>query len=372
MAQNMNSYMPVRVYTGAGCVRQNEGEFKKAGTKALLVTGRHSAKACGAYQDVAETLDACGIGFALFDGIGQNPLLTDCMKAAELAIAGRCDFVIGIGGGSPLDAAKCIAVLAANPGMTKEELYSLVWPEKPLPVIAVGTTAGTGSEVTKVAVITTPNGRKSSFRHDDIYPVAAFGDPLYTHSLPMEFTISTAIDAFSHSMESYFSRLANEISRCYAVQGIRIALPVLEKLALGAAELSAEDRETLYHASIYGGMAINVTGTCLPHAMGYLLTEQHGLPHGFACAMFLPEFLSINERIRPELAEAFLAAIGYGSEELTALLSKLLKDVHVTIDEEEIVREHGRWINNGSIAKGWGEITADMCDEILRKLGGVR
>ena len=181
----------------------------------------------------------------------------------------------------------------------------------------------------------------------------------------------TAIDALAHATESFFSRNANEISQCYALQAVRMLLPELSRLSAGVAEgesLTYADRETLYNASIYGGLAINITGTCLPHAMGYLLTEQHGIPHGNACAIFLPAFLKINQEAMPELTERFFREIGSGMDEFTGLINRLLADVQVTVTEEEIAREHGRWIGNGSIAKGWGEITADQCEAILREI----
>ena len=118
----LNSFMPVKLVTGAGCVRTGAKELAKLGNTCLIVTGRNSAKACGALQDVTETLEGNGQSWVLFDEIGQNPRLTDCMAAAEKAIAAGADFVLGIGGGSALDAAKCIAVLAANPGMTQAQL----------------------------------------------------------------------------------------------------------------------------------------------------------------------------------------------------------------------------------------------------------
>jgi len=114
----LNSFMPVKLITGAGCVRASAKELASLGRACLIVTGKKSAKVCGAFQDVTETLDRNGQKWLLFDGIGQNPKLTDCMAAAEQAIAAGADFILGIGGGSALDAAQCAAVLAANPGLT--------------------------------------------------------------------------------------------------------------------------------------------------------------------------------------------------------------------------------------------------------------
>ena len=362
---NLNSFMPVKLVTGAGCVRKSTKELAKLGKTCLIVTGKTAAKVCGALQDVTETLESNGQKWMLFDGIGQNPKLTDCMAAAEKAVG--ADFIVGIGGGSALDAAKCIAVLAANPGMTQAQLYAFDWPNPPLKTVAVGTTAGTGSEVTKVSVITTPDGRKKSFHHEAVFPALALGDPTYTMSLPSMVTRATAVDALAHCAESFFSRAANHISRLYAVEGIRLLLPIFREIAEnGCAALDYDTREKLYCASIYGGLAINVTGTCFPHTMGYLLTESFGIPHGTACAVFQKEFFQYNKSVVPQLAAQFLEQIGCSEEEYGKLLDTLTPPCQITMDEAGIIGAHSRWINNGSIAKCQGTFTADMADAILR------
>jgi len=365
---NLNSYMPVKLVTGAGCVRASAKELAKLGKVCLIVTGKTSAKVCGALQDVTDTLECNGQRWLLFDEIGQNPRLTDCMAAAEKAIAAGADFVLGIGGGSPLDAAKCIAVLAANPGLTQAQLYAFDWANPPLKIVTVGTTAGTGSEVTKVSVITTPDGRKKSFHHETVFPVLALGDPTYTMSMPPMVTRATMVDVLAHCAESFFSRAANHISRCYAVEGIRLLLPVFRMMAeKGCDNLDYDTREKLYCASIYGGLAINVTGTCFPHTMGYLLTESFGIPHGTACAVFQKEFFEYNKAVVPALAAEYLERIGCCEEEYFSLLEKLTPPCEVTMREEMISEAHSRWINNGSIAKCQGVFSADMADDVLRR-----
>ena len=365
---DLTSYMPVKLVTGAGCVRSSAKELAKLGKTCLIVTGKTSAKVSGALQDVTDTLDGNGQKWALFDGIGQNPRLSDCMAAAEQAIAAGAEFVVGIGGGSALDAAKCIAVLAANPGMTQERLYAFDWTNAPFKIVAVGTTAGTGSEVTKVSVITTPDGRKKSFHHEAIFPVLALGDPRYTMSLSPTVTCSTMVDVLAHCAESFFSRAANHISRVYAVEGIRLLLPVMRKMAeTGCEDLDYDTREQLYCASLYGGLAINGTGTCFPHTMGYLLTETFGIPHGTACAVFQKDFYEYNKCVAPELAEAFLERIGCGEKEYLELIGKLTPPCEVAMEEALIEASHSRWVGNGSMAKCQGEFTAHMADEILRR-----
>ena len=365
---DLNSFMPAKLVTGAGCVRKSAKELAKLGKTCLIVTGKTAAKASGALQDVTDTLVQNGQNWQVFDEIGQNPKLTDCMAAAQMAITAGADFIIGIGGGSALDAAKCIAVLAANSGMTQAQLYAFDWANAPLKIALVGTTAGTGSEVTKVSVITTPDGRKKSFHHEAIFPVLALGDPTYTMSLPSMVTRATAVDALAHCAESFFSRAANHISRMYAVEGIRLLLPVFRTMAeTGCDNLDYVTREKLYCASIYGGLAINVTGTCFPHTMGYLLTESFGIPHGTACAVFQKDFFTYNKKVVPQLAGEYLERIGCSEEEYFSLLEKLTPPCEVKMDEAMIAGAHSRWINNGSMAKCQGEFTADMADDVLRR-----
>ena len=365
---NLNSFMPVKLVTGQGCVRASAKELAKLGKVCLIVTGKTAAKKSGALQDVTDTLDGNGQKWVLFDAIGQNPRLTDCVAAAEKAIAAGADFILGIGGGSALDAAKCIAVLAANPGMTQAQLYAFDWANAPLKIAAVGTTAGTGSEVTKVSVITTPDGRKKSFHHEAIFPALSLGDPNYTMSLPPMVTRATAVDVLAHCAESFFSRSANHLSRCYAVEGIRLLLGVFRAMAEnGRDDLDYDTRERLYCASIYGGLAINVTGTCFPHTMGYLLTEAFGIPHGTACAVFQKDFYEYNKTVVPQLAAEYLERIGCGEEEYLSLLEKITPPCEVSMDEALIAASHSRWIGNGSIAKCQGTFTPDMADQVLRR-----
>ena len=365
---NLNSYMPVKLVTGVGCVRASGKELAKLGKVCLIVTGKNAARTCGALQDVTDTLDSNGQKWLQFDEIGQNPKLTDCMAAAEKAIAYGAEFIVGIGGGSALDAAKCIAVLAANPGMTQAQLYAFDWENPPLKTVVVGTTAGTGSEVTKVSVITTPDGRKKSFHHEAIFPVLALGDPTYTMFMPPMVTRATMVDVLAHCAESFFSRAANHISRSYAVEGIRLLLPVFRMMVeQGCEDLSYDIREKLYCASIYGGLAINVTGTCFPHTMGYLLTETFGIPHGTACAVFQKEFFLYNKAVVPELAAEYLERIGCSQEEYFALLEKLIPPCEISMTEALIAEAHSRWINNGSMAKCQGTFSAQMADDVLRR-----
>ena len=369
---DLTSYMPVKLITGSDCVRRSAEQIKALGQCALIVTGKNAARLCGALEDVTDTLDANGQRWALFDGIGQNPKLSDCRVAAHTAAAINADFIIGIGGGSALDAAKCVAVLAADPELPQERLYAFDWPEKPRKIMLVGTTAGTGSEVTKVSVLSTPEGRKKSFHHEDIFAALAFGDARYTLSLPEMTTRSTAVDVLAHCAESYFARNANELSRSYAVRGLRLLLPVFRKLAAQKDfSLEYDEREALYCASIYGGLAINITGTAFPHTVGYLLTESFSVAHGTACAVFHEAFYRHNKAAAPALTECFLRELGCSEADYLSLLAAITPPCEVKLSGENIAKAHSRWENNASVKKCQGELTADKIDELLRSLFGA-
>ncbi len=358
--ETMNAYMPTRVITGEGCVRKAQKEFASLGRVCLVLTGKTSAKESGALADVECALQKGEVGYAVWDGIGQNPSFDQCVAAANQAVAIGAEFIIGIGGGSPMDAAKAVAVLAANDGMSQEEFYSANWKKKPLLIALVGTTAGTGSEVTKVAVITNRQGRKIPLRDDRIYATYALGDPMHTMSLSDGFTRSTAVDALAHCVESYFSPKANELSRTYALRGIALLKQVFDRVPAAAyGVLSYRDRETLYHGSIYGGLAINITGTAMPHALGYFLTERLGLPHGVACAVFLPGFLERNERIVPELTEPFFKEIGCTREDFLEMLGKVTPEYPVSLTREELEKEQNRWNPDVISERLWARVSME-------------
>ena len=363
----MEFYLPVRLLTGRGVVAQNAERLTAFGRRCLIVTGGSGAKRCGALDDVVAALRSRDIEYRIFDRVRPNPSVFSCVEGGQLAFDYGAEFIVGIGGGSALDAAKLIAVSAANPSLDAEGLYRKNWPNAPLPVVLVGTTAGTGSEVTPVAVITDPSGRKNSFHGEDFYAALSFGDPRYTESLPLSVTASTGVDALSHCLESLLSRTATDVSRAFALQGIAQLLAPLRTVAGGRLP-SVQEREVLYHGSILGGMAISVTGTVFPHKLGYWLTEEHGLPHGFACAVFLPALLRRADACGEVELRALLSRCGTDPMSLTALIEALTPKPGFTLTQAEADALVPRWENNAALSKTVGGVTSDELREILREL----
>jgi len=363
----MDFYLPVRLITGSGAVEQGAQALAALGRRCLIVTGKTAARASGALADVTAALDAQGVAWSVYDGVRPNPAIASCIEAGRKAAAEGAEFLIGVGGGSPLDAAKVAAVSAANPELDAAGLYRLDWPRAPLPVALVGTTAGTGSEVTPVAVITDTDGRKRSFRGEAMYARLALGDARYTRSLSPAVTASTGVDALAHCLESCLSRAATDLSRAFALQGIRVLLPPLGTVAAGRAPTDQE-REALYRGSILGGMAISITGTVAPHNLGYYLTETYQIPHGFACAAFLPALLRHAEKTDSAYLRAVLDAAGTDAESLTALICALTPDPGVRMTQDEIDRALPRWENNSSVRKTLGTVTPEDIRAVFTEL----
>lgn len=353
-------YLPVRLLGGRDAVCRNAQRFVPLGKRCLLVTGRSSAVKSGAQADVTAALDSVGIAWRVFNGIGENPLLSDCEQAARMCAEFGAEFVVGIGGGSPMDAAKAVAVLAANPGMTGDDLYSGAPRNRALPIVLVGTTSGTGSEVSAVSVLTDRTGRKRSCKGDDLYAAFAFGDPKYTFTMSRAETISTGLDAFCHAMEGYLSPHCGAISAALA-EG---CLPVLWERLLAlyeGEELTEESHEALYTASIQAGFVLNALGTAYPHPLGYVLTERFHIPHGRACAVFAPSLLELSLQRKTEHAEKLLRLLGVSQEKFEEVFLALADCSGISMTEEEILslRERLTGVKNyANVSGGFDETQA--------------
>ena len=335
-------YMPTKCIWGKNAVEENSAVFRSLGTKCLVLTGKSGAIKSGALDDVKSALKKENIAYEIFDEIGENPLISVCHKAGITARNRNADFLIGIGGGSVLDAAKAIAIYASNPALTPIDIYKREYDNQPLPVALVGTTAGTGSEVTAVAVLTNDEtGIKKSISGPDCYAAVSFCDPKYTYSLPYKPTVSTALDAFAHAIEGYFTPKGKGIINLWAKKCIPELYSCLK--VLSQADTVAENlRDTLYYSSIYAGLVINTCGTAFPHPLGYVLTENYGIPHGMACAAFFAPFIDRCKEFSHEKYAKFIEM----TEEIETVKSVIstLTDLNgVEISEDEAKKYALRW-----------------------------
>ncbi|HSW62231.1 MAG TPA: iron-containing alcohol dehydrogenase family protein [Dissulfurispiraceae bacterium] len=308
---NFTFHLPAKIFFGLECVAKNSAEFALWGKHALIVTGRSSAIASGALADVLAALGSHGMTWEIFDRIEENPSFATVEAGGAAARCYKADMIIGIGGGSPLDAAKAIAVLAGN-RISARQLFDGNFPAPPLPIIAVPLTAGTGSEVTQYSILTDAERRtKRSFADRGVFPKAAFLDARYTQSLSRTVTINTAIDALSHAVEGYLSKRSNFMSDQLALNAICHFGKMIG--ALGRDILSIDERERLLYVSLLGGMVIAQTGTTMVHSLGYSLTYFRNIPHGRANGLLLAEALRYAEKTVPGKIAAILEALGLHS-----------------------------------------------------------
>ena len=287
-----NYNIATKVFFGKDCIKKNKQIFSAFGKKALIVTGKRSAKESGALDDVCGVLDEQGIAFEIFDRVENNPSVENVEAGGIQAREAGADFIIGIGGGSPLDASKGIAVLATN-SIGPLELFVNKFDVKPLPIIAIPTTAGTGSEITPYSVLTRNDLRtKVSFGNDDTFPRIAFMDAGYTVSLPHDVTVNTAVDAFSHAVEGYINKRSSPVSDIFAVEAIKYFGECIDSLLNN--QINYDVREKLLYAAMLGGMVISHTGTTMVHGMGYNLTYFMEIPHGKANGLLMKEYFKYN------------------------------------------------------------------------------
>ena len=329
-----NIFMPTRCIWGKNAVAENSSLLAAYGSSCLIVTGKSGAKASGALDDAIAALEKENIAYGIFDEIGENPLISACHAAGEAARNSNAAFILGIGGGSVLDASKAIAIYAANPELSPIDIYKREYSVQALPVVLIGTTAGTGSEVTAVAVLTNDEtGIKKSISGPDCYAKLSFCDAKYTHSVPYASTVSTALDAFAHAVEGYFTQKCNKTIELYAEKCIPVIYGCLKALC-GRNDVPEELREPLYDGSIYAGLVINTCGTAFPHPLGYVLTENYGIPHATACAAFVAPYIDRCEEFAPEKAEKFFEMTDE-KEKVKAVVAALtdLKGIRITPDE---------------------------------------
>ena len=286
----MNFYMPVKVYSEENCVQRHAAELSALGKRALIVTGKSSARKCGAFFDVTGALEQFGVSWVEFAEVEENPSVETVMKARDLGVSEAADFVIGIGGGSPMDAAKAIALMIRHADQDWTYMYDGLAETSTVPIAEIPTTAGTGSEVTAVSVLTRHDKHvKGSIPHK-IFAQLALIDGKYVAKAPSHVLANTTMDALAHLYESYVHSKATDYSRMCADAGIRVWARSKDVI-LGRREAVPEDFRNMMNASAMAGMAIAHTATSIPHALSYRLTYSAHMAHGKACGYFLAAYL---------------------------------------------------------------------------------
>jgi len=287
-------------FTGARKIVFGNGSFQQLpehireflAIRPLIVLDKQLA-ATGMKEQVVELLKISGMDCQIFDKVDPEPKISLADEGAKLALKAKCDIVIGIGGGSAMDVAKAIAVLAANKGKAVDYLGLNKVPGPGLPKIMIPTTAGTGSEVTFTSVFVRPDlKKKEGMNSPFLYPELALLDPLLTVSLPPGPTASTGIDALCHAIESYTSINASPMSELLSLEAIALISENLRTAVHDGTNIAA--REKMLLGSLYAGLGLANAGVTAVHSLSYPLGGKYGIPHGLANTVLLPHVMSYN------------------------------------------------------------------------------
>lgn len=281
--------VPKHIVVGSGILEQAAPQLKAMGKKAFIVTGKHVAVS-EMMSKLLGLLERNDILYEVFDGITGEPTDTMIVKGTELYKESGCDFLIGIGGGSPLDSAKAIAAMAVNQGSISDYNGIEIKGEIP-PIAAIPTTAGTGSEATKFTVITdSVKEIKMLLKGDVLIPSLAIVDSEFTKTAPKSVTAATGLDALTHAVEAYTSRKAFSMTDTLAVSAVK---RIMKYLPIAYKEPdNGKAREQMSIAALEAGICINNSSVTIVHGMSRPIGALFHVPHGMSNAMLLKECLS--------------------------------------------------------------------------------
>ncbi|MGN0322903.1 MAG: iron-containing alcohol dehydrogenase [Oliverpabstia sp.] len=382
-------FMPTKWIFGVGALNELRKQ-SLPGNKAMLVTSNgKSTKESGSLYRVIEQLARRGVESVLFDKVEANPLKTTVMEGAAFAKANRCDFLVALGGGSVMDASKAMAAMATNSG----DLWDYIsggtgkgqpLTEPPLPVIAITTTAGTGSEVDQWGVVSNDEANeKIGFGgYDSLFPVLSIVDPELMTTVPPMFTAFQGFDALFHSTEVYISKFANPFSDMVALTAIENVAKNLAKAVNNGADMDA--REKVAFANTLSGYSM-VTGACTSeHAMEHAMSAyHHDLPHGAGLIMISKAYyqhfvdLHICDERFIKMAQVMGMPAASKAQDFITMLDKLQKDCGVdnlkmsdygfSAEEFLTLVQNARTTMGGLFASDPVEMSDEDCVKIFEK-----
>lgn len=376
--------IPNHTVVGTNVLGEAAPLLKKMGNKAFIVTGRHVAVSYMMKQLTA-LLDKNGIDCVIFDGITGEPTDTMIENGVEMLKSSGCDFIIGIGGGSPLDSAKAIAAMAVNEGSIADYNGKEITGEI-LPLAAIPTTAGTGSEATKFTVITdSEKGIKMLLKGDVLVPKLAIVDSSFTVGAPKSVTSATGLDALTHAVEAYTSRKAFSMTDTLAVSAVKRIMKYLP-IAYKEPDNSLA-REQMSIAALEAGICINNSSVTIVHGMSRPIGALFHVPHGMSNAMLLKECLSFAvsgayEKFANLGRETGVASDSDSDKTAAEKFIDSLQNIcdvceiptleQYGIDRDEYYSKISKMatdaVASGSPANTVKEVTVDDCIEIYKKL----
>lgn len=365
---------PVKIHFGKGRLWEIKTIAKELGlTRGLLVAGPFFFRSGLAEKIIRESE---GMIVASFGEISPNPDVTEVDACADVIRRENIGFVMALGGGSPMDCAKAAASVAlTEDSIRKYHGTGVALPEAHLPLIAIPTTAGTGSEVTCVSVLSDhANGKKAPIVSEGFYPAAAIIDPELTYTMPPQVTAGTGIDVLSHAIEGYWSKGHQPICDTLAIHAARLVFEYLFRAYENPQD--EEAREKMCEASVIAGLAFTLPKTTSSHACSFPLTNIYRIPHGEACGLTLDHFIRINAHGEGgERVEYLAHELGFTDADALADAVLELKrkmglrcDLHDLNLSDEQIAELVRISRHSNLYNNPVEITDEMLEEIYRTL----
>ncbi|MCM0759238.1 iron-containing alcohol dehydrogenase [Sporomusa sphaeroides DSM 2875] len=302
-------FMPPVSLMGVGCLEDIADYIKPMGFKKALIVSDKVLVQIQLTKKLTDVLDKIGVSYVIFDGAQPNPTVTNVNDGLKLLQDNKCDFVISFGGGSPHDCAKGIAIVAANGGKI-EDYEGLNKSAKPqMPLIAVNTTSGTASQMTRFCIITDESRHvKMAIVDWHTTAVIAVDDAELMVAMPPALTAATGMDALTHAVEAYVSTIATPVTDCAALKAIELISGYLRRAVANGNDMEA--REMMTYAEYLAGIAFNNASLGYVHAMAHQLGGFYDLPHGVCNAILLPAVEDYNAKVVPERFVEIAKAMG--------------------------------------------------------------
>jgi len=383
-----NMYLPTRTLFGAGMLNELHNQNLPGKKAMIVITNGKSAKVNGYLARLKEQLKMANVETVVFDKVQANPLKSIAMAGATYSKENNCDFIVARGGGSVMDASKAIAMMATNGGDLWDYVHGgsgkgMPLPNKPLPIVAITTTAGTGSEVDQYGVVTHDNNNEKIGVGgiDELFPVLAIVDPELMVSVPPKYTAYQGFDALFHSVEGYISKFSNQMSDMYALTAIENVAKNLEEVVKNGSDIKA--REKVAFGSTLSGYVMVVGAVTSQHSLEHAMSAyHHELPHGAGLIMLSKAFFThfINKHVCDDRFVKMAKVMGMEDAkepmDFIVALEKLIEDCGVadlkmsdygiTPDEFETLARNAKDTMGGLFLCDRATLSVDDCVEILK------
>lgn len=332
--------LPTKVEFGTGCL-EKLAQYAAGYEKALIITGRSAMKKAGITDKVCNILKSADVESLVFANVSPDPDVMEADEAGEIVRRENIDLLIAIGGGSAIDCAKAVSVIATNPGSAMDYVMgtgtkTIINPC--LPLIAVNATSGTGSHIGRASVISDRKKLiKRTILSDMIYPKVAICDPEVLKSMPMQVTAATGFDAFTHAFEGYLSSVENPMGNICALEAIKIIVDFLPKAYADGNNL--EFRAKMSWADTLAGVSLASNGITTPHALAMVVGGKYGVTHGCALASITPAWLDYTSKGAEAKLKVIAKTLGYDGNEpiefVTETVKKLIENIGLNLKLSE-------------------------------------